>query len=102
MASSRHWLRVPWETFLKGKVVQEDWTFIKTEVLKSSGTGYCHAPHRELSGKMTSLAEQGAFAGTEEKKGEFTIFGRKGRQLRKSTGILLGHAERKLERQKLS
>jgi len=27
--------RVPWETALKGKGVQEDWTFFKEEVLKA-------------------------------------------------------------------
>jgi len=50
--------------------------------------------------KMTGLAEQAALAVTQEKTGESAIYGRKGRRLKSSTGVSLGHAERKLERQK--
>jgi len=57
---------------------------------------------RQSGGKTTSLTEQGALAGTQKKKGGSTTFGRKGKQLRRSTGVSLGHAERKLERQKPS
>ena len=56
----------------------------------------------ELVGKMTGLAEQGALAGTKEKKGESINYGGKGRQLKRSTGVSLGGAEKKLERQKPS
>jgi len=40
--------------------------------------------------------------GLGEKKGGFTTFATKGRELKRSTGISLGCAERKLERQKPS
>jgi len=36
--------------------------------LKGTGAGYPHVPQDEPVGKMTGLAEQGAFAGTLEKK----------------------------------
>jgi len=51
---------------------------------------------------MTGLAEQGALAGTQGKKGGSTTYGRKGRQIKRSAGVLLGRAERILERQKPS
>jgi len=70
--------------------------------LKDTGAGCPHVPQDEPAGKMTSLAEQGALAGTQEKKGGSTTYGRKGRRLKRSTGFLLGRAERILERQKTS
>lgn len=48
-------------------------------------------------GKKTGLTEQGAFGELREEKG-FLTFGRRGRQLRKSTRMSLGHTERKSER----
>jgi len=36
------------------------------------------------------------------KKGGSTIYGRKGKQLKRHIGVLLGHAERKLERKEPS
>jgi len=53
--------RVPWERVLKGKGVQEGWTFFKEEVFQAQeqAVPMCH--------KM-SLAEQGALARTQEKK----------------------------------
>ena len=54
----------------------------------------------ELARKMTGLAEQGALAGTHEKKEGLPLMEK--RAGNSSTGISLGHAERKLERQKLS
>ena len=57
-------------------------------------------PQDEPEGKMTDLAEKGALAATQEKTGGSAIYGRKGRRLKSSTGVSLGHAERKLERQK--
>jgi len=66
--------------------------------LQGTAAGCPHVLQDKPTGKMTSLAEQAAFAWDSGKKGEFTTFGRKGRQLRKSTGISLGYAERKSER----
>lgn len=43
-------------------------------------------PKDELAGK--SLAEQGFLAGTQEKKGEFMTFGRRGGPLRRTTRML--------------
>jgi len=59
-------------------------------------------PQDELAGKTTGPAEQGDLAGTQEKKGGSTTYGRNGRRLKRRTGVSLGHAERKLERQKAS
>jgi len=42
----------------------------------------------ELAGEKTGLAEQRALAGTQEKKGEFMSFGRRGRPLGRTTRIL--------------
>ena len=36
--------------------------------LKGAGPGFPHVPQDELAGKTTGLAEQGALAGTQEKK----------------------------------
>ena len=47
----------------------------------------------EPVGKTTGLAEKGALAET---------CGRKGRRLKRSRGVSLGHEERKLERQQPS
>jgi len=47
---------------------------------------------------MTGLAEQGAFAGTQENKEGLTLIEERAGD--SSTGISLGHAESKLERQK--
>jgi len=56
----------------------------------------------ELAGKTTSLTEQGAVAGTREKKEGLPPRERRDGQLKRSTGVSLGRAERKLERQKPS
>jgi len=53
-------------------------------------------------GKMTGLAEQGTLARTQGETGGSTTYGRKGRRLKRSTGVSLGHAESKSERQKPS
>jgi len=53
--------RVPWEKVLKGKGVQEGWTFFKEEVLKAQEQAV------PMCQKMTRLAEQGTLAGTQEK-----------------------------------
>jgi len=56
--------------------------------LKGTGAGCPHVLKDELAGKKTSLAEQRVLAGTQEKKGEFIIFGRMGRPLRRTTRML--------------
>jgi len=56
------------ERVLKGKGVQEGWTFFKGASLKGTGAGCPHVPQHKLAGKMTGLAGQGAFAGTQETK----------------------------------
>jgi len=59
-------------------------------------------PRDEPARKTTGLAEEGALAGTQGKKGGPTSYGRKGRRLKRSTGVSFGCAERKLARQKPS
>ena len=56
--------RVPWETVLKGKGLQEGWAFFKKEAAEGAGAGRPHVPCDEPAGKTTGLAEQGALAGT--------------------------------------
>lgn len=64
----------------------------RLEVLqeRSLGAAGADCPHvlsNELSGKTTDLAERGALAGSSGKTEEFTNFGKRGRQPKKSTGI---------------
>ena len=66
--------------------------------LKGTGAGCPHVPQDEAARKTTVLAEQGAFVGTQGKKGRSTTYGKKDRWLKRSTRVSLGHAERKLER----
>ena len=53
--------------------------------LKGTGAGHPHVLKDEPAGKKTSLAEQRALAGTQGKKKEFMTFGRRARQLRRTT-----------------
>lgn len=55
--------------------------------LKGAGGGHLHVPKDELVGKKTSLAEERALAGIQEKKESWT-FGRRGGQLRRTTRML--------------
>jgi len=82
--------RVPWERVLKGKGVQESWTFFKEEVLMAQEQAV------PMSHKMNRRGRRPAWLNRE------LLLGRKGRRLRRSTGVSLGRAERKLERQKPS
>jgi len=59
--------RVPWERVLKGKGVQEGW-ILQGGTLKGIRTGCPLVPQDKPVGKTTRLAEQGARAGTQEKK----------------------------------
>lgn len=52
------------------------------------------------AGKTARLAEKGAFAGTREKQ-EFIPFGKRGRQLRKSTRKALSYLQQKLGKSSL-
>lgn len=54
-------------------------------------------PKDKVSGKKTSLAEQGALPGTQEKRGEFKPFERRGKQLGWTTNMLGNNTGRKLE-----
>jgi len=56
----------------------------------------------EPAGKMTGLAEQGALAGTQGKKEGLSPMEERAGHSRGVTGVFLGHAERKLDRQKPS
>jgi len=49
----------------------------------------------ESAGKTTSLAEQGALPGTQEKKEGLPFMEKKGGRLKRNTGVSLGCAERK-------
>jgi len=53
--------------------------------VKGAGAGHAHVPKDKMVGKTTGLAEQGALAGTQEEKGEFITFGRRSRQLGRTT-----------------
>jgi len=52
--------------------------------------------------EMTVSKYTGSFCWDSGKKGEFTDYGRKGKKLKGSTGVSLGHTERKLDREKPS
>jgi len=60
--------RVPWERVLKGKGVQGGLDIFQGGSLKGIGEGCPHVPQDDPAGKMTSLAEQGALTGNQEKK----------------------------------
>lgn len=59
--------RVPWETVLKGRGVQEDWTVFRKEILKVRELTLCVLKD-ELVGMKMSLADWGALIGTQDKK----------------------------------
>jgi len=54
--------------------------------LTGAGADRPHVPKDEVVGKKTGLANQRALA--QEKKREFVAFGRRGRQLRRTTRML--------------
>lgn len=89
--------RVPWETVPKARGIQKGKTSLKKD-FRGARTGCYCVSENELTGKAI-MAEQGAYAKTWVKK-ECTTFGRRDRQLGKSTRMLLLYTERKLERQK--
>ena len=47
--------------------------------LTGTGEGYAYVPKDKTSGENTDLSGQRLLAGTQEAKGEFSIFGRKNR-----------------------
>lgn len=55
---------------------------------KGVEAGHSCVPKDEPAGNKTGLAEQTFLAGTQGEKGEFMIFGRRGRSLRRTTGML--------------
>lgn len=56
--------RVTWEVVLKGKAVQEGWTFFKNEIQKAQEHAILNSPRADLT-EITSLSEQRAFSGTQ-------------------------------------
>lgn len=58
--------------------------------------GHAHVPKGKPSRKKTDLAEQRLLAGTQEEKGEFSTFGKKGSNLGGLTRVLWSNAGRKL------
>jgi len=93
--------RVPGERVLKGKGVQAGWTFFKVEVLKTQEQVVPMCRKTNQWGRRLAWLNRELLLGL-RKKGGPTTYGRKGRQLKRSTGVLLRHAERKLESQKPS
>lgn len=55
---------------------------------KGTGAGCPHRPKVDPEGKKTSLTEQRALSGTQEKKEKIMTSGRRGRPLRRTTRLL--------------
>jgi len=93
--------RIPWEKVLKGKVVQEGWTLFKQVVLKAQEQAVptCHKTKRRE--RRPAWLNREFLLGLRKKEGS-TTHGSKGRQRKRSVGLSLGCAVRKLERQKPS
>ena len=74
--------RVPWETVLKGKGVQEGWTFFKEEVLKAQeqAVPVCHKTN--WWGRRPAWLNRELLLGLGGTKGGSTTYGRKGRRLK--------------------
>jgi len=93
--------RVRWERVLKGKVVQEGWDFFKDVVLKVQEQAFLMCCKTNRWGRQPAWLNRELLLGLRKKRG-CTTYGRKGRRCKRSTVVSLGHAERKLERQKPS
>ncbi|KAM9590819.1 uncharacterized protein ACIBXB_005874 [Morphnus guianensis] len=63
--------RVPWETVLKGKGVQEGWTFFKKEILKAQGQAI--PMHRKMNcqGRRPAWLNRELLLGLGEKRGVY-------------------------------
>jgi len=61
----------------EGKGFLEGWIFFQKELLKVQEQAVLMCQKVSRQGKETSLAEQRALAGTQEKKREFVMFGRR-------------------------
>jgi len=93
--------KVPWETFLKGKWVQEGWTFFKVVVLKAQEQTVptCHKTNGR--GRQLAWLNRELLLGLRKKRRVYDL-SKKGQVTQEEYRISLGHAERKLERQKPS
>ena len=60
--------RVPWERVLNGQRGSGRLDILQGGSLKGTGAGCPRVPQGKLAGKTTILPEQGALAGTQEKK----------------------------------
>ncbi|KAF1425232.1 hypothetical protein FQV24_0000448, partial [Spheniscus mendiculus] len=76
--------RVPWEAVLKGKGVQEGWTFFKKEILKAQEQAVPICQKMRQQGRPAWMNRE-LWLELRRKKREFMTFGRRGRQLRRTT-----------------
>ncbi|KAK4820378.1 hypothetical protein QYF61_025454 [Mycteria americana] len=80
--------RVPLDAVLKGKGVQEGWTFFKKEILKAQEQAVPMCRKTSQWGRRAAWLNRELWVELREKKGEFMTFGRRGRQLRRTTRML--------------
>ncbi|KAF1501108.1 hypothetical protein FQV17_0014956, partial [Megadyptes antipodes antipodes] len=100
--------RVPWETVLKGKGVQEGWTFFKKEVLKAQEQAVPVCRKKNGWGRRPAWLNGELLQGLRKKrrisrgKRKCMISGSEVRLHRKSTELWFVYAGRRHERPKLS
>ena len=70
--------RVPWEAVLKGKGVQEDWTFFKKAILKAQELAVPMGRKMSWQGRRLAWLNRELWLELGAKKGEFMTFGRWG------------------------
>lgn len=86
------------KTILKGKKVLEVCTFFKKEILKVQQPIVLGCHEMSWQGRRAWLNREiflRLWFGEKKKKKDLTTFGRRGKQLKKNTRILLGYVERK-------
>jgi len=93
--------RVTWERVLKGKGVQEGWTFFKEEVLKAQEHVVSMCCKMNRRGRQLLCLNREILLGLRKEMRGYH-FWNKGQATQEDTGVTLGRAERKAERQKRS
>jgi len=83
--------RVPWERILKGKRVQEGWTFLRKEVLKAQEEAVPMCCKTNQRGRRLAWLNSELLLGLRKKRRVYHL--RKKEQVtQEDTGVLLGHA----------
>ncbi|KAK4832965.1 hypothetical protein QYF61_026791 [Mycteria americana] len=76
--------RVPWEAALKSKGVQEGWTFFKKKILKVQEQAIPMCQKTSRRGRRPAWLNRALWLELRKKR-DFMTFGRRGRQLRRTT-----------------